>query len=246
MDQEYQHKVLVLDDDKQVGKSIGRILQVENIEYIFANDGETALEEIKNAETPFSLIIADQRLGGMEGTLFLEYAKKLTPDTVRFLMTAYSEMDTIINAVNKGSIQRYIVKPWEHDDLVKSIRSGIKLYEFFLSNKKLLTLAKKQNSKLYELNCKLMETTKTHNKTIRELDLDIETIKKEIKELSFQAPVDPDTILRKIKSFTKKNNTIDSEKLEILFSSTIKDLYNQFKESSYRSGFEMPDIEGEI
>jgi len=246
MDQEYKHKVLVLDDDKQVGKSIGRILEIENIEYIVTNSGESALEEIKKAETTFSLILADQRMKGMKGTMLLEHAKKLTPDTVRFLMTAYSEMDTIINAVNKGSIQRYITKPWDHESLIASIRSGIELYEFFLSNKKLLSLAKRQNAKLYELNCKLMETTKLHNKTIQELDLDIETIKNQIKKLSFLTPVDPDILLNKIEGYAKTDNSLDSKKLENIFSTAITEIYSRFKELSYRGGFEMPEIKGEM
>ena len=153
MESEYQHKVLVVDDDEQVGKTIGLILQREKIEYVLADSGESALEEIKKTKKPFSLIIADQRLGGMEGTRFLEHTKELTPDSTRFLMTAYSETETLINAVNKGSVQRYIVKPCEAKDIAKAIKSGIKLYELFLDNKKLLILAKKQNAKLYDLNC---------------------------------------------------------------------------------------------
>ncbi|MCD4721107.1 MAG: response regulator [Desulfobacula sp.] len=246
MESEYQHKVLVVDDDEQVGKALDRILQKEKIEYVFANSGESALEEIKKTKKSFSLIISDQDLDGMKGTLFLEHAKKLTPDTARFLMTAHSEMETIINAVNKGEIQKYIVKPWEHDDLVKDIKSGIKLYEFFLDNEKLLTLAKKQNAKLYDLNCELMETTKTHNKTIHELDHDIEIIEKEIKDLSSKTPVNLDTLIDEIENSVKNDQGISLEKIQTLFSDTINGLYDQFSEAAYRNGFEMPDIKGEI
>ena len=246
MDSDYQHKVLVVDDEEQIGKAIGRILKGKEIEHVFANSGESALEIIKKTKKPFSLIIADQRMPGMQGTEFLEHAKALIPDTIRFLMTGYSEMETIINAVNKGAIQRYISKPWEHDDLVKAINSGIKLYELFLENKKLLSLAKKQNAKLYELNCELMETTKSHNRAVHELDHDIEIIEKEIKDLSFQTPINPDTLFNEIENSVKNDDGIDCEKLETLFSDTIKELYDRFSEIAHRSGFEMPDIEGEI
>lgn len=246
MESEYQHKVLVVDDEEQIGKAIGRILQKEKIDYVFATSAESALEEIKKTTPPFSLIISDQRMPGMQGTQLLEQATTLTPDTVRFLMTGYSEMQTIINAVNKGAIQRYIAKPWEHDDFVNAIKSGIKRYELFLDNKKLLMLAKKQNAKLYELSCELMETTKSQNKAIHELDNDIQTIEKEIKAFSFQAPVNPDTLINEIENSVKDDNGVDCEKIETLFSDTIKGLYGQFGEIAYRSGFEMPDIEGVI
>ncbi|NOX34005.1 MAG: response regulator [Deltaproteobacteria bacterium] len=242
----YLHKVLVVDDDEQVGKTIDRILKTEKIECIFTNSGESALKEIEKTKKPFSIIIADQRLDGMKGTRFLEHAKKLFPDTIRFLMTAYSEMETLIHAVNKGSIQKYIVKPWEHDDLVKAIRSGIKLYELFLDNEKLLNLAKKQNAKLYELSCKLVEATQTHNKKIQELECDIEIIEKEIKNFLSLPSANHDAITDEIETSVKQDNGIDSKKIQALFSHTVKALYDRFSELANQNGFEMPVIEGEI
>ncbi len=148
MESGYEHKVLIVDDEEQIGKVIGRFLETQKAEYIYVESGEKALKEIKRAKKPFSLIICDQRMQGMHGTDFLSYAKKISPDTIRFLMTAYSEMDTIINSVNHGEIQRYIAKPWKQDELTKYIREGLKQYEFFLENEKLVALAKKQNKKL--------------------------------------------------------------------------------------------------
>ena len=246
MESEYQHKVLVVDDDEPVGKTIGRILQKEKIESIFSNSGESALEEIKNSKEPFSLIIADQDLGSMKGTRFFEHTKKFSPDSIRFLMTAYSETKTLGNAVNNGSIQRYIVKPCEDEDLAKAIQSGIKLYELFLDNKKLLVLAKKQNTKLYELNCDLMGATKNHNKVIHDLDSDIEQIEKEIKYFSSKTPVNLDTLIDEIENSVKNDQGIEVAKVESLFSDTIKSLYDQFNEIAQRNGFDMPEIEGEI
>jgi response regulator RpfG family c-di-GMP phosphodiesterase len=247
MEVDYHHRILVVDDDEAIGKAIGRILQTKKIDYVFVNSAESALEKIKNTKKPFSLIISDQRLNGMPGTRFLEHAKKITPDSTRFLMTAYLEMETLINAVNKGAIQKYIAKPWEHNDLVKAINSGIKRYEFFLDNEKLLKLAKKQNAKLYDLNCELMETTKTHNKAIHELDDDIKTIENKIKNLLSQTPVDFDTLLDEIENSIMDDNGMNPEKLKTLFSDTIRELYGQFTEIAYRNGFEMPaDIEGGI
>jgi len=246
MGSEYQHKILVIDNDKQVGKAIEGILKAETFEFIFFNNGESAIEEIKNTKKPFSLIIADQGLRGMTGTQLLEHAIKLTPESTRVLMTAHSEVKTIINAVNIGEIQRYIVKPWKDEDLTLTIKSGIKLYELFLDNKKLLNLAKNQNTKLYDLNCELMEATTTHNKTIQELDNDIEKIEKEINDLSFKAPINPAMLKDEITNHIKNDNGVDLQKVQTLFSNTIKDLYEQFKELAYRNAFEMPDIKGKI
>ena len=127
MDSEYQHKVLVVDDDEQIGKTICRILKTEHRKYAWTDSGEAALEKLKKARQPYSLIISDQRMGGMDGTTFLEQAKNISPNTIRFLLTGYMEMETLIKAVNKGAIQRYIAKPWDPDEFVEDIRSGISL-----------------------------------------------------------------------------------------------------------------------
>jgi len=240
MEPEYQHKILVIDDDKQVGKAIDSISQAEKFESVFFNNGDSAIEEIKKTEKPFSLIMASQNLNGMTGTQLLENAKELTPESIRFLVTSHSELQTIINAVNKGAIQRYIAKPWEHDDLIKIIKSGIKLYELFLDNEELLNIAKKQNTKLYDLSCELMEATKSQNKTIQGLDNDIEILKKEMKNLLFKAPANLNILINKIGSYAS------NDQIQPLFSDTIKELYGQFKELAHQNAFEMPDIKGEI
>lgn len=246
MEHEFQHKVLVVDPDTQVGQAIDQILQRKKIGYRLADCGDSALEQIKTTKKPFSLIIADQHLTDMKGTRLLEQAKILTPDSIRFLMAASSDMDIIIKAVNSGVIQRYIVKPLEQKDLAKAIQSGIQRHDFFLDNETLLTLAKKQNAQLYELNCKLMETTKSHSNEIHVLDHDIELLKKQIKDLACQTPRNPDPLLSEIENWVKGPQGIDSKKVTRLFSETINGLYSRFKDVARQNDFEMPGLNGDI
>ncbi|WP_300465025.1 response regulator [Desulfobacula sp.] len=245
MDVEPQHKVLVVDPDEQVGKAIDQILPPKKIGYVFTDSGESALEQIKKTKDPFALILADQHLKDMKGTRLLEQAKALTPDSIRFLMAGSPEMDIIIKAVNSGVLQRYIVKPWEQKDLANAIQSGIQQHDFFLDNETLLTLAKKQNARLYELNCELMETTTSHGKEIHELDHGIKLLKKQIKDPACQTPLNPDPLLSEIENWVKAPQGIDSKKVTLLFSDTINGLYGQFKDLARQSGFEMPDVTGE-
>ena len=104
--------MLLVDDDAPTGKAIGRVLEREGLGYTFVDSAEEGIKVLENVEFPFSLILSDQRMPGMPGTEFLSRAKELAPDTIRYLITGYSEMDTIINAVNKGAVQHYISKPW--------------------------------------------------------------------------------------------------------------------------------------
>lgn len=246
MESEYQHRALVVDDDEQVRNIVENIFLMEKVDPVFVKNGESGLEKIKTAKAPFSLILTDQGLGGMKGTQFLEQAKNLSPHSIRFLMTGHSEIQTIIYALNQGAIQRYIVKPWKTDDLATAIRSGIRRYESFLEEERLLVLAKQQNTKLYDLNCELMETTKSHNKAIHDLDSEIEIIENQIKAFSSQKPPRAGALLDEIEDTVREPSGIDPEKLEALFSKTIKSLHDQFNEMAQRSGFEMPGTEGLI
>ncbi len=250
MESEYQHKILVVDDDKKIAKAFEDVFQKKKIDHIFVNSGDAALEEVKKAEKPFSVIITDQGMEGMTGTQTLEHAREIIPETIRVLMTSHSQIDTIINAVNKGAIQNFIVKPWTEESLDKAVVSSIKLYNLFLEDKKLLKHAKKQRKKLYELDYQLIEATKSNNRIIHELDNEIKTLNSEIKDLSMKTPdnssLTPEQIINEIQTHVKTDQGIDLEKTATLLKNTIKKLYDQFNEISYRNGFEMPDIKGEI
>ncbi len=239
----YQHRVLVVDDDDLIGKSICRLLKIENLESVYSNSGESALESLKTAGQPFSLIISDQQMSGMQGTQFLEHAKRLNPETIRFLITGHSEIQTIINAVNKGAVQRYIAKPWDNKEMVQAIWYGIGQYERFLEDKALITLAKKQNAKLYELNCELMETTKAHTKELLVIDAEIEAIETQLKELNLHTTVSSPGTMEELQKIVAPFCEKGQEMLNELFVQAITGLFNDFNDLSLGNGFEMPSLD---
>jgi len=245
MESENQHRILIVEGDDQVKKRISTNLQTKKVDLIFSNTGESGLNEIKTANKAFSIILSAQSLDDMEGTSFLKQAKEITPDSIRFLMAVYSEMETIINAVNQSAVQRFLVKPFEAEDFLKAIKSGLKLYHSFMEHERLLNLAKIQNSKLYELNCELMETAKSHNKTIQKLDKDITTLNKIIIDFSAKKPKKTNTIPDDISNYVTGGNGVNAAKVELLFSQTIHALYHQFDELAQRNGIIMPQIDGD-
>ena len=142
MDRKIEHSVLVVDDEELVAKNIERLLGIIKVKFVYASNGKDGLAIIKKAKKPFSIIISDQRMPGMRGHEFLGKVKEISPDTLRFLTTGYSDMDAIINAVNKGAIHRYIAKPWNTKDFLETIKVGLKKYELVLENEHFLKLAK--------------------------------------------------------------------------------------------------------
>ncbi|OGR15372.1 MAG: hypothetical protein A2277_03865 [Desulfobacterales bacterium RIFOXYA12_FULL_46_15] len=245
MEPDYQHKVLIADEDETVSKTVARVLRNEDIIFVFSDNGESALEEIKTRKKPFSIIIANQGLRGMKGETLLDYAKNHSSESSRFLMGTYSEFSAIIDAVNKDLIQRYIVKPLADEDFLNAVKYGIRFFESFFENDRLMNLAKKQNSQLYDLSRNLMEAAAKHTKEIHELDQEIDILEKKLLSLSALAPVSQKPALDMIESGIKNDTGIDPQKVQFLFSGLIKTLYHEFNGLARQKGFEMPVKESE-
>ena len=125
----YEHRLFLVDDDESITKALQRLFRKEGYEIYTALSGQEGLEVLKEAKEPFSLIISDQRMPGMTGAQFLEKAKKIFPNAKRILLTGYSDMDAIVDAINKGEIHRYLAKPWNDDDLLIQIRQILEQME---------------------------------------------------------------------------------------------------------------------
>lgn len=75
----------------------------------------------------FHVLLTDQRMPEMSGVEFCESIKDEYPDTVRILVTAYADINTVIDAINKGQVYRYIAKPWQDEDIMVAIKNGVDL-----------------------------------------------------------------------------------------------------------------------
>lgn len=162
----YKHSILVVDDEASITKSLNRLLRIEGLNTIEAKSGLEGLELLKSMEKPISGIISDQRMPNMTGAQFLQKAKKIVPDAFRILLTGYSDMDAIIDAVNMGEIHKYFTKPWDDSELLGQVRQSLKQYELILENKRLNNIIKGQNKKLKEINSTLEQKVEERSKQI--------------------------------------------------------------------------------
>ena len=239
MVEKFDHTVLVVDDEEQVGKSLGRFLKSIGVKYVYMESGKLGLERMQKTSKPFSLIISDQRMPEMTGSQFLEKAKEISPDTIRFLLTGYSDMDAITEAVNKGSIHKYISKPWDNKDFEKKINSGLNQFELAMENDRLFKLAKDQNSKLYQLNTDLKNSSVTHEKTITQLNQKIDQLKQR-QNKGFENR----DYINEIEVILKEKDMLQEVELNALYSALLDELYEQFQDIATRNGFEMPKEAG--
>ncbi|MFH0994893.1 MAG: HD domain-containing phosphohydrolase [Pseudomonadota bacterium] len=146
------HFILLVDDEQSITRSLQRLFRKEKYQVLTAASGPEGLNILSGLDNPVSLIISDQRMPGMTGAQFLEKARILAPDAIRFLLTGYSDVKDILDAVNKGEIHRYLTKPWNDDDLLLQVRSALEAYELKAENQRLNALTARQNDELTELN----------------------------------------------------------------------------------------------
>jgi response regulator RpfG family c-di-GMP phosphodiesterase len=152
MSPDQKHKILLVDDEESITKALQRLFRRENHDILTASGGEEGLRILRESSEPFSLIISDQRMPGMNGSEFLEQARAIVPRSIRILLTGYSDMTAIVDAVNRGQIHRYMTKPWNDDDILFAVRQSLEHYELVSENVRLLDLTRKQNDELTDLN----------------------------------------------------------------------------------------------
>ncbi len=236
MAKKFDHTVLIVDDEAQVGKALGRLMKAIGVKYVYMESGQAALDYIKGVSKPFSLILSDQRMPQMEGSVFLEKAKEIAPDTIRYLITGYADVDAVTDAVNKGSIHRYIAKPWDNRVLQETVKTGLEQHELIMENHRLFALAKEQNAKLYTLNKDLKKSAAVHKKAIIQKD-------KQVKELKIRLDkgFENRDYINEMEALLNESKLLEKEKLNSLYAAILSELYEQFQDIATRNGFEMPD-----
>lgn len=147
------HTILVVDDEKNIISALKRLLRNENYSILSAGSGAEGLEILKTGKV--NLVISDQRMPGMNGTEFLSRVMHQNPDIIRIILSGYTEIDSITEAINKGHIYKFLLKPWNDTSLVLEIRQALDQYDLIETNKKLHNTVMEQNKKLMTINEKL-------------------------------------------------------------------------------------------
>jgi response regulator RpfG family c-di-GMP phosphodiesterase len=123
-DENGQLTLLLIDDEPNILNSLKRLFRRENFRVLTANSGREALELL--AVSQVQVIISDQRMPEMSGVELLSRVKELYPDTVRMVLSGYSELSTVTEAINRGAIWKYLSKPWDDDKLRDEVRQAFR------------------------------------------------------------------------------------------------------------------------
>jgi response regulator RpfG family c-di-GMP phosphodiesterase len=147
------HRVLIVDDEEIVLIALRETLARAGYLVSTANDPLPALEMLQTQQ--FAVIISDQQMPSMTGLDFLTKAKLMQPDASRMLITAVLSLDTVIDAINRGEIYRFIIKPWLREELLVTVQNAVQRYELLCKNALLQATTLSMNEKLTELNREL-------------------------------------------------------------------------------------------
>jgi diguanylate cyclase (GGDEF)-like protein len=116
-------KILCVDDEESVVNSLRRVLRSSHYEVIGFTSAPEALNYLESNEV--DLIVSDMRMPEMRGDEFLAKTMSITPNTVRILLTGYSDFDMTVSAINEGRIHRYMSKPWDNSELLSIINEEL-------------------------------------------------------------------------------------------------------------------------
>lgn len=148
--------VLIVDDESHVLHSLLRLFRRESFSVFCADSGQKGLEMLAGLNN-VALIISDQRMPGMNGTEFLQRSQVVSPDSVRMLLTGFSDIHNTVAAMNEGGATRYIAKPWQDDELLQTVHNSLAIYRLQQENYHQQEVIKAQNEELQGWNSHLKE-----------------------------------------------------------------------------------------
>lgn len=138
-------KLLIVDDEPEVLKSLARLLKKHFELHLFDN-AEEALVFLTN--THCHLILSDMKLPGMNGAEFLNHAAKLSPLSKKVVLTGHADIDEAKDVVNNANISRYFTKPWQNKELLSGLSELVTLYNEEQKHKRVIHSLKGSNFKL--------------------------------------------------------------------------------------------------
>ena len=148
-----QRTLLLVDDEENILASLKRLLRRGDYRIVTATSAAEGLQRL--AEMDVDVIVSDQRMPNMTGVEFLRRAKDLYPHTVRIVLSGYTELQSITDAINEGAIYKFLTKPWEDDLLRANIEEAFRQKGLADENRRLDQEVRSANTELADLNQRL-------------------------------------------------------------------------------------------
>lgn len=142
-EEDAEKTILLVDDEENILKALVRLLRRDGYTILTASSANEGLELLKS--NTVGVILSDQRMPEGSGVEFLRQVKQLYPDTIRMVLSGYTDLNSITEAINQGAIYKFLTKPWEDDLLRENISKAFTHFRLSSENKRL-------NNELQRLN----------------------------------------------------------------------------------------------
>ena len=145
--------LLIVDDEARILSALKETLERQGFHVVACSQPTKALELVR--QRPFGVIVSDHLMPGMTGLEFLVECRRIQPLATRILVTAVLSLPTIVEAINRGEIYRFIAKPWLREELIATMRNASNRYELLHQNDRLLQETSRLNMELTRANTAL-------------------------------------------------------------------------------------------
>jgi CheY-like chemotaxis protein len=122
-----ERTLLLLDDEDNILRALVRLFRRDGYRVLACASAGAAFELL--ATQPVQVILSDQRMPGISGTEFLSEVKLLYPDTVRMVLSGYTDLASVTDAINRGAIYKFLTKPWDDAELRAQVLEAFRRYE---------------------------------------------------------------------------------------------------------------------
>jgi response regulator RpfG family c-di-GMP phosphodiesterase len=121
-----QEAILIVDDNRLILDSLSDLLAAEGARIFTALDAKEAIALVRRED--IAVVISDNIMPGMSGLEFLASLSTISPQTVKILMSAYADLPTVLAAINRSEVFRYVLKPWRDEEMRGAVREGLRRY----------------------------------------------------------------------------------------------------------------------
>ncbi len=161
-----QRTLLLVDDEENILRSLRRLFRREGYQILTAPSGAEGLNVLEAHKV--GVIVSDQRMPEMTGSEFLHRVKSRHPDTVRIILSGYTDLESVTESINVGAVFKFLTKPWDDELLCQNVREAFTIHELSDENQRLTAALQQANQ---ELEARVVEKTQQLAFNLRALQI---------------------------------------------------------------------------
>jgi EAL domain-containing protein (putative c-di-GMP-specific phosphodiesterase class I)/CheY-like chemotaxis protein len=174
-------RLLLVDDEPNILAALKRLLRGDQYQIHIAGDGAMGLEVL--ARHPVDVIVSDQRMPGMLGADFLRKAREIAPDTIRIMLSGYTELQSVTDAVNEGAIYKFLTKPWDDEQLRGHVAEAFRVKEIADDNERLHLEVRSANQELAAANRRMEQLLQEKQRQISRDEISLNVAREVLQQL---------------------------------------------------------------